>query len=579
MSVERNAKNVSYRNFYLSDSDDYKNIVSSLLVIPEFQRNYVWKKGQIEDLMESILDNDIGYYIGSILTVASPNGTGISNRDAVIDGQQRFITLSLLVRVILNKLEKSSDLYKEGEKIIIFNENIPRIKLQKEKEQIIFKKIILGEGVSTKDQKEPIYKSYKIIEKFVESKVSKPVDFFEKIKSLEIVVMKCGNEEGAYQLFEGLNSTGLNLTPVELTKNAILGFVKKEDKKSLKECQEKWEQVEDLFIENDIAWFRSFLRQQWFYFDGYINHPQLFRKIKEKRINNIETTKTYIDNIVFDSDIYIKFRTGGFVKKDFDFSMSGDDWNFTVQPIFRNISVLGFEQIYSVLMALYKQGRNDKRYFKNDTFVKHIKGIWGFLFIIKFSKISPASYERKFANLCKDIGDLDYQVFKKKMGIFFMELDDLLKSVDAVSFSKEASEKLKYKDKTTGVINYLLKDYLLICGGGLDEKPTIEHIIPRNNLDNWFNISDTDKVKKSVELMGNLTLLNETLNRSIEDKSFDNKNTEGYKESVFIKNKNLKKEWGESFKSKDPSVAVKDRGKLLFIELFKKYKKDVEALF
>jgi hypothetical protein len=42
--------------------------------------------------------------------------------------------------------------------------------------------------------------------------------FIKKFLSLEFVVIVSPSDEDAYQLFEGLNSTGLSLSAVELTK-------------------------------------------------------------------------------------------------------------------------------------------------------------------------------------------------------------------------------------------------------------------------------------------------------------------------------------------------------------------------
>ena len=38
-------------------------------VIPKFQREYVWEKQQWEDLLNDLVDNDKGYFLGSIICI------------------------------------------------------------------------------------------------------------------------------------------------------------------------------------------------------------------------------------------------------------------------------------------------------------------------------------------------------------------------------------------------------------------------------------------------------------------------------------------------------------------------------
>lgn len=82
------------------------DVKSGKLVIPDFQRDFVWTKKQIEDLLNSIVN---GYFIGTILLLESPTGNlrfapklirGVeadpkahANVSYVLDGQQRVTSL------------------------------------------------------------------------------------------------------------------------------------------------------------------------------------------------------------------------------------------------------------------------------------------------------------------------------------------------------------------------------------------------------------------------------------------------------------------------------------------------------
>lgn len=81
---------------------------SSRYLVPMYQRNYAWGEGEITQLLQDVLDyqNSVGakgpqtYYIGTLVVFSRGDGSF-----EVIDGQQRFTTLSLLA----NWLKQNGD--------------------------------------------------------------------------------------------------------------------------------------------------------------------------------------------------------------------------------------------------------------------------------------------------------------------------------------------------------------------------------------------------------------------------------------------------------------------------------------
>ena len=77
--------------------------------IPVYQRNYEWKKIQCEKLfydIENILNNDgeINHFLGTIVSVEQTNNRKIDEK-IIIDGQQRIISLMLLIKAIHDILD------------------------------------------------------------------------------------------------------------------------------------------------------------------------------------------------------------------------------------------------------------------------------------------------------------------------------------------------------------------------------------------------------------------------------------------------------------------------------------------
>ena len=63
---------------------------------------------------------------------------------------------------------------------------------------------------------------------------------------------------------------------------------------------------------------------------------------------------------------------------------------------------------------------------------------------------------------------------------------------------------------------------------GLEEKVSVEHILPQNpeTSSGWAEDFDINKIEQSVNMLGNLTLLEPNINRGIGNQSFETKKEE-----------------------------------------------------
>lgn len=83
-------------------------IFSNNLIIPDYQRNYCWEKKQLSNLWQSLKDvtESRKYHLGTIILQKNNNG-----HYAIIDGQQRLVTLT----IILDSLGYKGDLPLSGQ--------------------------------------------------------------------------------------------------------------------------------------------------------------------------------------------------------------------------------------------------------------------------------------------------------------------------------------------------------------------------------------------------------------------------------------------------------------------------------
>ena len=64
--------------------------------VPRYQREYVWKKTNWEDLFDDIHTNPPGHFLGSIICINRSDDVCQIQEVELVDGQQRLTTLSLL---------------------------------------------------------------------------------------------------------------------------------------------------------------------------------------------------------------------------------------------------------------------------------------------------------------------------------------------------------------------------------------------------------------------------------------------------------------------------------------------------
>ena len=240
----------------------------SIFIIPRNQRRFVWNKENWQDLMEDLLfsiEEQKPHFIGSIVLEEIEKKGGLDYYK-VIDGQQRIITITLLL-IALMKLFKENALMDAAAGTVQYlvskdNNNHDEIVLQSDYHLSIPKyvdSIVKGDGtalsinafvkcnqLSAKDKNigDAIQFFYSFI-KDVGSKEDKPY-FLRNIRDalLEMVAVKIisRNQDDSYTIFEILNARGQDLKDHELLKNYVMRHIRPTNRRV--EAKAKWEDME-----------------------------------------------------------------------------------------------------------------------------------------------------------------------------------------------------------------------------------------------------------------------------------------------------------------------------------------------
>jgi hypothetical protein len=550
------------------------NFSATRFEIPEFQRNYVWKKREIETLVDSIF-NERCKYLGNLVIVNREGGFG-----HLVDGQQRLVTISLLCKAIE---EKASKKQKARIHKLLFLDDTARISFSRKNLDQVYNKILtkpVNKIVISDQSQKFLTDSFKILRELVKKKNQAQVEkILDHIESVQFVVIK-SPADYIYKLFHDLNSTGTELTTVALTKNAILGRIYELSKEKTAKFSKKWERVERAFEKENIFWFPKFLRHQFFSFSGHVTEKTLFKKIEKLKIKEqpFDVLNAYLQEVVSDVDIYVRIRAG---KLDESFFPDGTKNNLSkkIPEIIKHINALDLEQVYSVLLALYKYGKTNPEYHKQGRCFEDFYKVWCFVILAKYSNIIPSRYEKLFGNLCKEIREVNYKNFKKKTTSFFKEISKLLENSEEIftsTFEAQYSDEEPYSKKI--LIDILTKGKYQSFDMRSYE---IEHILPQGkekggDFRKWTQIpvQNYQKVAECVSSLGNLTLLEPGLNREADNNNFPDK-IKVYKKSILPGNKSIKDY--VNFKKPNPSECVTDRGKEMASVLFTTYLNNINS--
>jgi len=491
--------------------------------VPRFQRSYSWEESNWEDLWLDILalrnNEESIHYLGTIVLQSEDNKTFI-----VIDGQQRIVTLSIIV---ISCLKLLTDLIDKG------------IEPEKNKER---KEIFINQYIGFKDPKSLTYESKLTLNEIDKDlynsylvQLKKPnllsklpdsnkllvnaydyfitklesiglknsgesiADFIESILSTRLFFIQIVVDDtiSAYTVFETLNARGVGLTTTDLLKNYLFSLLDSEI--DINTLQPRWNR-----IVNTISYrnFPEFLRY-------YINSQQqlvradrLFREIKNK-VTNKDSVFKILDELEKYSEIYVALDDPeNELWNDFDNCKD-------IRVLLNELKLFEVKQHKTLLLAVYFKLR------------EHFESILMIIRAITFrynviGKLNPNLLEKAYNDAAIEVNNGNLKTPKeiqKKLKDIYID-DESFKSY----FITKSFDTNKTKDKK--LVRYILlsienqkyqKDYY-----PFDTNATIEHIFPENYVNEGIDNS-------MINRLGNLTLLESTLNKECGNKPFKEK--------------------------------------------------------
>ena len=552
-------------------------------IIPRYQREYSWGKEQLEDFYSDIISNikvENGkyetheYFFGTVILVG--NMKKQDNPIEVIDGQQRITTITIFLSALSNmffeynkdwsemlwkyiiarnndgelyavmkndtaspyfekkiqkrniKLESDMD---KGVYPIIDNEDIKEIEKELTTEERLIKEAydFFKEKLSDENLSAPVFKNSSL------SKVEKLKLVRDQLLGSSFVYIISENVNDVNVIFENINSKGLRLSALDLIKNEI--FSVQNETVPSDDAKEKWADIKTNLQSGgkDIS-VQKFYRYFWISRYTPSSENDLYKNFK-KNISEKEymdflkelkkASKNYV-HIVKPKDDYFRISTKGN-------NVGKEDLEGLIRSLNFIQDTFNIEQVQVLLITLIEKYNSKSLSFKNMMSMVRFLEEFHFIYngIMKernnrlvniYGKISRKIFKLKNNNQIVNAFNELKQEFK---ALLPEDNQKFLSNFVQLSYSSK-TDNMKDKQKRTNQIAryaiYKIEEKLSEGKKSSFDRAsaTIEHIIPESSANN----------EKLVLNIGNLIILENTLNRECGNKSYKEK-IPFYKESNY----------------------------------------------
>jgi uncharacterized protein with ParB-like and HNH nuclease domain len=529
-----------------------------------YQREYQWQTKQVQELLDDLSEEFLEFYseederskvlnyghyfMGSIVLTADDN--------AIIDGQQRLTSLTLILIYLYHHLEEEKEradvlplIYSRKAGTETFNIHVPEMP----ERYAVMNSLLQSEYVDVSKQAETIrniYNRYHDIKDMMNDMFSKDALTMFKdwlIDNVDFIRIVAQTEQDAHKIFVSMNDRGLSLTPTEMLKGYLLSKIENDSVRQ--QSNELWKkrilELKNIGKEEESDFIKNWIRSQYAETirerkknalpgDFDIIGTAFHKWVREHSADMIlSKSKDYEDFILkqFDkfSQIYIDLKKyAGKLTPGFEYIFYNANRNFTLQ----------FQLIIASIDTNETKEISDQK----------IKLVSCFLDLYFTRRI--------FNYKTVDYSSMVYNVFMLSKKIRRKQLPDLLeilkKEISEMEFQLETIDDFRLNGWTIRYMLHLLSrltDYVEIQSGmpsnfanyinrEIKNPYDIEHIICDHH--EWFinEYNEKDDFDRNRNKFGGLLILPMDKNRSLNDSIFTDKLPIYYGENLLAKSLN-----------------------------------------
>jgi hypothetical protein len=509
--------------------------------IPEYQRSYEWSIEKCETLWNDLTNHfrnpDDGYFLGIIVLTKGNN-----NVLDVVDGQQRLISLSLLLRVLHNRDASNRKLLdclyqtdsRTGERLgnYVCSDVLGGVE-QKQLEHCLDPDISVDSFDLDSDS---LYeRNFVFFRNEVSAMPAVECNAFidHLLKNVYILPVSTDNLDKALTIFETINNRGQDLTDSDIFKTILYGLAKKNNAES--EFIDRWNQLRADVTTDTKEDPLTFL------FRCYMH---VLRGLNSDKWNISQLRSFFIDGRAYDSSKKVitvkKYRLDHLswndtmsilekLKKAWIFLQSGpsvaiQNWKYILQSYQNDI------WIYPVLTFIYTNMNDSDGLDEEDikSCCQFMRNIARYLYAkgFDYASVPGASIQNEmfYATVCA--AQKEKYSLEIKLGHACIE-----KLNGAITVPR-------FRRGFCAILEYLtLLD--VVCKGStareyyIFQHSDVEHILPQKWENDYYDKWDAGTVKQVLNTLGNLCLLERSRNIKGSN-SFFAKKLETYTNSRYL---------------------------------------------
>jgi hypothetical protein len=510
--------------------------------VPPFQRDYSWTEEEWDDLWLDMLglleeDGEPAHYMGYLVLQSSD-----SKRFAIIDGQQRLTTLSVLVLASLSLLEDMSasgadtdNNRRRAEQLrnsyIGYLDPVSLVshsKLELNRHNNRFYQTYLV-PLGKIPQRRLNASEHKLRKAFIwfkervkkhcgttEASGRKLAEFVEMLADkLFFTVISVTDELNAFTVFETLNARGVRLSATDLLKNYLFSIISRETEHEVEmtSLEERWEGIVDLLGSES---FPEFLRIFWNSRNKLVRKSELFKTIR-KQINSRETAFQLLRDLDQAAAVYAALR-----------DPQDAAWSADERQHLRQLMMFKVRQPLAMLMACYE------RYYEAEravfTRIMRAVTIASFRYNV-ICNLQTHDQERLYNEIARNVSDKKYAstaALLAALGAVYPD-DSQFKTAFA---EKELRTSFSRNKKIVRYILFEIERQKYQQEFDVESATySIEHILPEHPSEAWSVIEEAQQERMKYRL-GNMTPLETSRNRDVGNKDYNAKRAV-YQHSAF----------------------------------------------
>ena len=532
-------------------NNTFRQLMSNGLTyrVPPFQRDYSWTADEWDDLWQDLVglfgeEPEPAHYMGYLVLQSVDN-----KAFDLIDGQQRMTTLSLLMLAAVacltewaNPGEADDPQTRRAQQLrgnyIGYLDPVslvPRSKLSLNRHNDRFYQNYLvplerlpQRGLNLSEHllrraflwfKERIAAHAagdgEAVARFIDAVVDK----------LFFTVITVNDELNAFKVFETLNARGVRLSATDLLKNHLFSVISRggAHETELESLETRWEAIVGLLGSES---FPEFLRVFWNSRNRLVRKVELFKTMR-RTIGDKAAAFALIRDLDRQAGVYAALR-----------NPEDELWNSGERDSLRRLALFNVRQPLAVLLTAFERFAETNR----DDFSRFLRAVAVVSFRYNVICSRQSNEQEKVYNvIAQSVAAGERQ-----------RIADVIAALRPI-YPEDEAFKTAFADKALRTANsrnkkiarHILFEIERRASGRAWEsdgaKHTVEHVLPENPDEHWSTFTEQEQ-DRWIYRLGNLTLLDATVNRALGNRAFADKRA-AYRRSGFHITQKLAEEY------------------------------------